>query len=103
MVSQRKLFVSLEEGFANDTVTVMVNQKEVFHQTGITSRVQIGLAKSFEITIENSPAEVQIIIPEKRLRKKLTIDGPWPVYLGVSLLPEGKLAHRTSQKPFHYL
>ena len=103
MCSQKKLHIYLLDGFADDTVTVLVESKKVFHQSNITTRVQIGLAESFEMIIENPPVKVEIIISKRQLNKTVTIDGPWPVYLGVSVTQEGKIAHRVSQKPFYFL
>jgi len=103
MTSQRQLHVFLEEGFADDTVTVLVEGKKVFHQSNITTRVQIGLAESFEMIIENPMVKVEIIISKRQLNKTVIIDGPWPVYFGVSVTQEGKIAHRVSQKPFYFL
>jgi len=71
MTSQRQLNVFLEEGFADDTVIVLVESKKVFHQSNITTRVQIGLAESFEMIIENPPVKVEIIIKHRRLSKSL--------------------------------
>lgn len=103
MPSKKKLHIYLLDGFADETVTVLVESKEVFHQSNISTRVQIGLAESFEIVIGNPPVEVKIIISKRQLSKTIIIDGPWPVYLGVSVTQEGKIAYRISKKPFYFL
>ena len=103
MSSRKKLHIYLLDGFADDTVTVLLESKEVFHQSNISTRVQIGLAESFEMIIDNPPVEVKIIISKRQLSKTMMLSGPWPVYLGVSVTQEGKIAHRISQKPFYFL
>ena len=61
MASQKKLGIFLEEGFANDTVTVLVNQKKVFHQTGITSKDIRDAAKEMNDKIRNAAEATEVL------------------------------------------
>ena len=97
------LNVALEEGFEQDAVLVVVNGQQVFDSTDVSTRMQIGLADSFEVPIEEDEAIVEVTVPSQDgLTGRYQIDVPDRVHVGVSL-QEGDIVFRTSKEPFGYL
>lgn len=96
-----ELHVALEEGFAGDDVTVVVNGRTVFEQQGVTTRPEIGLATSFDADAPGGQAEVEVRCRGRSTRVKVGTDQP--VWLGLSLDESGVLEHRISATPYGYL
>ena len=96
------LHIDLQEGFEDETVVIKVAGKEAFRKTNVRTKLQIGLADSFETTIEDGPVTVEIELPSKHLSKSIEVQGSNAVYLGVSVI-EGKIEHRISREQFGYL
>lgn len=97
-----QLHIALQEGFDSEAVVIRVNDKEVFNKQDVRTRLQIGLADSFEVEVERGPATVEILLPRKNLTKTIQINIPEEPYLGVSLVA-GEITHRASATPFGYV
>src|SRR6188508_1976768 len=61
------LRVHLLEGFAHDTVVVRVDGTEVHRASEVSTRQQIGLARSIEVDVAREPVDVQVELPDKNL------------------------------------
>jgi hypothetical protein len=96
------LNVALEEGFEDDTVVVEVNGRQVFEGDAVTTRMQIGLAKSFEVPVQGQEAVVEVRVPSRRVSGRLERPVADRLYVGVSL-QDDKIVFRTSEEPFGYL
>jgi len=59
------LSVALEDGFEDDTVVVEVNGRQVFERDGVSTRTQIGLAESFEVTVDEDEAVVEVRVSSR--------------------------------------
>jgi hypothetical protein len=66
-----KLHVDLQEGFADDAVVVRVNGLEIFCQEHLTSRPELGLAKTLEAEVEPGEVEIEVVLPSKKLSKSI--------------------------------
>jgi len=97
-----KLTIDLQDGFEDEAVLIKVNEAEVFQATGISTRYQIGLARSVELDAVEARSLIEIILPERALSKSVDLDTSSPVYLGVSLTPQREITHRISSGPFLY-
>jgi hypothetical protein len=97
------LHIALQDGFMDDTVVISVNGKEVFRMAGVKTRFQIGYADSFELKGQEGSVNVEIALPLRRLSESILLQVSTPVYLGVSVTPEGGLSYRISHEPFGYL
>jgi hypothetical protein len=64
-----KLHVDLQEGFEDDTVVVRVNGLEIFRQEKLTSRPELGLAKTLEAEVEPGQVKIEVALPSKKLSK----------------------------------
>lgn len=89
----------------NDTVVMRVNGKEVFRKPNVETRLQIGRADSYEVSVQEDTADVEVTLPSRDLSKsvRITLDESAPVYLGLSLTPEGEISEQVSREPFGYL
>jgi|SRR5687767_8783656 hypothetical protein len=76
-----------QHGFANDTIILKVNGKEVLKKDGISSDLRISLAGSFTLDVPNGQINLEIIVPTKNLSSSQTImidsEGK---YVGISII-----------------
>jgi hypothetical protein len=96
------LNVALEEGFEQDAVVVVVNGEQVFDSSDVSTRMQIGLADSFEVPIEEEAAIVEVTVPSQGVTGRYETLVTDQMHVGVSL-QEGEIVFRTSKEPFGYL
>ena len=96
------LTIDLQNGFEDDTVLIKVNGAEVFRATKVSTRYQIGLARSVKLDAAEARSAIEVILPERALSKSVELDTTTPVYLGISLTPEREITHRVSSGPFLY-
>jgi hypothetical protein len=94
------LNIALEEGFDNDRVIVSVNG-ERFERSGVTTKLQIGLAEQFETHVADGTATIDVDLPERSLNGSYKVEATDMVYLGISA--EGQtLRFRHSSQTFGY-
>jgi hypothetical protein len=55
-----RLFVKLRDGFSNNTVTVEVNEKEVYHKSGVSTNLTISFADAVEVPVEESTVKLKV-------------------------------------------
>ena len=97
------LHTALQEGFSGDEVVIRLGSREVFHQTGVTTRTQIGLATTHEMQVPAGPVSVDILLPARRLNLSLPLQVAQDTYVGISVSPAGQLEHVVSHEPFGYV
>lgn len=97
------LHIDLQEGFARDEVAVRINGNEVLHKSGVTTRNQIGLADSVEADLAPGTAQLEIALPLKGQLRTLPVQiASAPVYVGVSITPDGTINAARSETAFRY-
>ncbi len=94
--------IAFQEGFTDDTGVVRVNGREVFRRGSVKTRLQIGYADSFEVTVEEGSVNVEVLLPLRNLSQTIVLQVSTAVYVGVSI-HEGRIDYRISDKPFGYL
>jgi hypothetical protein len=57
-----RLSVKLRDGFSNNTVTVEVNDKEVYRKSGVTTDLTISFADAVEIPVEESTVKLKVAV-----------------------------------------
>jgi len=97
------LHTALQEGFADDEVILRIDGREVFHKTGVKTRLQIGLAATHEEPVNSGPVSVEVELPARKLTRTLPMVVTEDLFLGVSLEPVGTLRHVVSREPFGYV
>lgn len=95
------LHVALQEGFEDEAVVVRVNSDEALNREGVRTRPQLGVAASVEVTVPEGPADVEVLLPERRLSETTRVQVSHPVYLAVSVRQD-TIIFRTSSEPFRY-
>ena len=93
--------IALQDGFEGDTVAIRVNGREVFKQENVKTKHQIGKAASFEVSIEEGTANVQVDLPLKNISETIAFKVSDKTYLGISV-EEDKIEHTVSSEPFRY-
>ena len=96
-----------QHGFANDTIILKINGKEVLKKDDVSSDLRISLAESFTIEVPNGQAKLEITVPTKNLSlsKTIMIDLE-SKYIGISIInletknPELKITELNEQ-PFY--
>lgn len=97
------LHVALQEGFSDDTVVIRLDGAEVFRKPHVHTRLQIGLADSFETDVPDAPVRLEVFVPSKELAAATEVRSQGTMYVGVSVEPGGGLSFRTSTEPFGYV
>jgi hypothetical protein len=98
-----EITVDLQDGFMDDTVAVSCAGREVVREQGVTTRFQIGMARSLQANVPEGARELQVEVPTKGERATVAIDPSKPVFVGVSLTTEGQLEIRVQERPFGYM
>jgi hypothetical protein len=92
---------AIEEGFRDDTVDVVVDSNVVYRRNGVTTRLQIGLADTFEATVESQEVTVNVDVPTKSATASFVVSLMPVTHLGISI-QDGAIIHRISAEPFRY-
>lgn len=95
------LRIALHDGFEDETVVISVNGKEVFNQKNVKTKRQIGKAARFEVKLQAGSADVEVLLPLKKLSDRIALKVSDETYLGISLV-DGRIEHRISSEPFRY-
>jgi hypothetical protein len=98
-----EITIDLQDGFMDDIVAVSVGGREVMREQGVTTRFQIGMAKSLQVAVPESTEVLEVEVPTKGERATVPIDPSNSVFVGVSLTTEGRLEVRVQEHPFGYM
>lgn len=98
-----ELTIDLQEGFYEDRVVVRSNGEELASVDGVTTRVQLGHARSLELELPADAREVAIEVPTRGLRAVVRLEPGTRWYVGVSITRDGRIETRLSRMPFGYL
>jgi hypothetical protein len=98
------IHVAFQEGFQNDTVVVQLDGAEVYRRAGLKTRMQIGLAETFELDAAPGPTELRIEVLTQNADVRIPIEVPavGDLYVGVSVTPDGVVSHKVTNQPFRY-
>jgi hypothetical protein len=97
-----KVTIALQEGFDQDDVEVRVEDKQVFRKSSLSTRLQLGLADSFEVEAGDRPVTVEVVVPSRGVRGAYTLEPAQTPHLGVSL-EGGSLRFASQREPFGYV
>lgn len=92
--------VDLREGFEDDEVVILVDEREVYRKQGVTTLPQIGRADGVDAPAVQGPVEVRVELPGRGLSGSFPVPGPG-MHLGISI-EGGRLTHEISGTPFRY-
>lgn len=95
------LYVDLQEGFADDTIILRVNGKEVFSGERVTTRLLLGLADSVKTEVEKGLVTIEARVETRGIAKTIRLNVSADTYVGVSVVND-RIEHLVSGKPFGY-
>jgi hypothetical protein len=98
-----EITVDLQDGFKDDTVAISAGGREVVREEGVTTRFQIGRARSLQVAVPEGEVTLEVEVPTKNARATVSIDTSKPVFVGVSLTTEGRLDVTVQERPFGYM
>lgn len=94
--------IDLRDGFVRDAVIIRVDGREVYRDDAVSTRMQIGLAKSLTVQAAG-PVAVEIEMPRRALSASIAVDATAPRHLGISIDRDGRIRQEISDTPFRYL
>lgn len=97
------LRIDLQDGFKDDVVVLFSNDEELLRLEGVTSRYQVGLARSETIELPAPLVTLEINVPTRRIAVELKLDTAKTGYLAVSIDETGAIACQASDEPFYYM
>lgn len=96
--------IDFQEGFKDDEIIVYENKKKVFQtDSKVSTRMQIGLAKSVELETKNKKTNIKVEIPSRNISETKEVELKDDLRIGVSLTEDNKLEWKFSNEPFMYM
>ena len=83
-------------------MVVSIGGREVYRNDKVSTRLQIGLADSWDLDLPPGEVEVTIALPERGLEEKVDVTLEDRLYLGASVA-SGDIVCRLSKDPFGYV
>ncbi len=102
-VAVASLHVALEEGFDGEEVVVLVDGREAFSGAAVRTRLQIGLAKSFDVEVAAGGHTVECRLTTRGRAVAHHVEVAGATWVGVSLARDGDALWRVSSEPFGYV
>lgn len=97
------LHIALQDGFFQDTVRIVVSEREIFSKSQVTTRRQTGYADSVELDTKEPEVSVGISLPARDIARHFAVTVTRPTYVGVSLTSGSEISWKISADPFGYL
>ncbi|CAN5154150.1 hypothetical protein BH20ACT9_BH20ACT9_02600 [soil metagenome] len=102
-IAVASLHVALEEGFDGEEVVVLVDGREVFSCAAVRTRLQIGLARSFDVEVAPGPHAVECRLRTRGSTVVHHVEVAGAAWVGVSLARDGAAQWRVASEPFGYV
>lgn len=88
---QAVLHIELREGFADHTVAVIVDGREVFHRSGVTTDAESGRAAAMDLASASGVAHIAIAVAPGDRVSSLDVDLARHPHVSVSLVGTGTI------------
>lgn len=96
--------LELREGFHDDEVEVAAAGLETLRLSGVTTRLQTGLARSVPLALPPGATRLRVAVPGAGVAAEVELPATRPLWLGVSLSRErDALALEVRSTPFGYV
>ena len=92
--------VSLEDGFAQDHVLILVDGTTAFESTEVTTRMQTGLAAAVQVDASDA-SSLEVQLPDRGLSRTIDIDSNSTPYARVSIVDGDVAVSTTDQAPYY--
>jgi hypothetical protein len=102
------LHIALQEGFTHDDVRIDVAGAQVYSRQDVSTRLQLGLADSFDAPVDRAHADddrviVHVALPTRHVEEEFVVPLGEATYVGISVNRDGGIRHRVSATPFGYV
>jgi hypothetical protein len=97
------LHLDLQEGFAHDSVVVMVNAREAYRKPDVSTNLSASVADTFEVNTDGNQAKIEVQILTRHTANSTTVDLREFPHVGVSLNSTGKPAFTPAKERFRYM
>ena len=94
--------VDLQNGFQGNPVVLVANGLEVYRQTSVKTRTQIGLAASAPSFFTPADLALEVSMPTEGKAATLEVRLRSPLFIGVKYDPEDGLTFVLKSSPFRY-
>lgn len=98
-----KITFNLQEGFKNDKVIIFNKEEKIYEAEDVSTRTQIGLAKSFECNFKEKNPLIKVDIPTRNISEEKKLDTDKDIHIGISIGDNKKLDWKISEHPFMYM
>jgi len=96
------LAIDFQDGFEDDTVAVEFNDKEVFREKHVKTRLPLGFASTFKTSVKKGRVQIKVNVLTKKIERTITLNVQRNIYLGISIF-DGIIQHIIKDTPFGYL
>ena len=95
-----KLSIVLAENFSGDTVRIQLNGREIYNREHVSTSKKHGMADSFEVEVpESGPLTLSIAIPTRNRSKTISLSMGRPLWIQLSLDPQGQIEETIHKEP----
>lgn len=98
-----KITFNLQEGFKEDRVIIFNKDEKIYEADDVSTRTQIGLAKSFEQEIDGKNPVIKVDIPTRSITGKKKIESDTDIHVGISINERKEIDWKVSNDPFMYM
>jgi hypothetical protein len=95
--------IDLQDGFKDDTVVIRAAGRELLRDQAVSTRFQIGKAKSATLALPEGELALEIDVPTQNQSATVRLDTTRPTFVGISLTTEGRIEIRVQEQPFGYM
>jgi hypothetical protein len=90
------LHIKLRDGFTNDTVTIIVNEKEVYRKSGVSTNLTISFADTVDVPVETAAIKLVVTVSGNQHKEEIIQVDQTP-FVDV-WLTEGRIEFRQSKE-----
>lgn len=65
------LHIKLRDGFTNDTVSITVNEKEVYRKSGVSTNLTISFADAVDVPVETAVVKLVVTVEGGQREEKI--------------------------------
>lgn len=97
-----RLQIDLQDGFNGDSVSLSVNGAQVLNESGLSTRQQVGVARSVQTEVDTATAVVELRVMNRNIHQRTEIPMNVDQYVGLSVGPGNSVREVRRDRPFEY-
>jgi hypothetical protein len=92
--------VSLEDGFAQDSVLLRIDGTTAYEGTDLTTRMQTGLAAAVQVDASDA-SSLEVALPDRGLSRTIDLDGSATPFVRVAIVDGDLAVTATGEAPYY--